>query len=340
MPRFCPTAPGSTIFKYPSSIYNPGPGTYYQSFKWNEFGLLEKTRQAYDDNKHSELVVKPQSRAPSIPSKKVPQTAYSGLGHDTVGPAAYNPSSEQVKTRMMKTDFISSKSQRKVFEPNRMRENTMPSKDNPGPGHYESLNPTEERKDFNAQGQNAIFLSKVPNCKDLKTKQPDNLGPGSYETNPGNQSMMSDGHRRINSDAAESQMNSTSYSFMGNRTNKNFLSTTKREKDFWINKIETPYTHPTHFVNPGPGKYNHEKKRDDIKTRLLVEETVHIPFGSSEERGCMKRGQQKQVVPGPGSYIDINNPLFSSVSKPLLKFSSDRTFAEAHGIKLGAFGTN
>lgn len=28
------------------------------------------------------------------------------------------------------------------------------------------------------------------------------------------------------------------------------------------------------------------------------------------------------------------------MAKPLLKFSSDRTFAEAHGIKLGAFGSN
>lgn len=45
-------------------------------------------------------------------------------------------------------------------------------------------------------------------------------------------------------------------------------------------------------------------------------------------------------MPGPGTYIDINNPQNSSVSKPLLKFSSDRTFAEAHGIKLGAFGSN
>jgi hypothetical protein len=153
---------------------------------------------------------------------------------------------------------------------------------------------------------------------------------------------MSEGHRRINSDAGESNMNSTSYSMTGaNRTNQNFMSTTKREKDFWVNKIETPYTHPTHMVNPGPGKYNHEKKKDDIKTRLLVEETVHVPFGSSEERSCMKKGSQvKHIVPGPGTYIDINNPLFSSVSKPLLKFSSDRTFAEAHGIKLGAFGTN
>ncbi len=125
-----------------------------------------------------------------------------------------------------------------------------------------------------------------------------------------------------------------------NKTNQNFLSTTKREKDFWINKIETPYTHPTNMLNPGPGKYNHEKKKDDIKTRILMEETVHVPFGSSEERGCLKKPVIKQPVPGPGQYIDINNPLFSSVSKPLLKFSSDRTFAEAHGIKLGAFGSN
>lgn len=44
--------------------------------------------------------------------------------------------------------------------------------------------------------------------------------------------------------------------------------------------------------------------------------------------------------PGPGAYIDINNPQNSSVTKPMLKFSSDRTFAEAHGIKLGAFGSN
>jgi hypothetical protein len=52
---------------------------------------------------------------------------------------------------MMKTDFVSSKIQRKVFEPNRMRENNMPSKENPGPGHYEEVNPAaEDRKNFNA----------------------------------------------------------------------------------------------------------------------------------------------------------------------------------------------
>lgn len=53
--------------------------------------MLEKTRQNYNAEKHGDLVVKPQSRAPSIPSKKIPAQAYSGLGQDTVGPAAYNP---------------------------------------------------------------------------------------------------------------------------------------------------------------------------------------------------------------------------------------------------------
>lgn len=46
------------------------------------------------------------------------------------------------------------------------------------------------------------------------------------------------------------------------------MSTTKRD-DFWKNKIETPFTKATSEENPGPGKYNLEKKKDDIKTKIL-----------------------------------------------------------------------
>lgn len=104
--------------------------------------------------------------------------------------------------------------------------------------------------------------------------------------------------------------------------------------------MDAPYTKPTSYTNPGPGKYNLEKKKDDIKTRILLEESVHVPFSSSVERDCNIKGLHKVQAPGPGAYIDINNPMHSSVTKPMLKFSSDRTFAEAHGIKLGAFGSN
>lgn len=65
--------------------------------------------------------------------------------------------------------------------------------------------------------------------------------------------MLGDGKKRSNS---ETGLNESHLSGGGVKTNQNFLSTTKREKDFWINRIETPYTHPTNMLNPGPGKYN------------------------------------------------------------------------------------
>ena len=43
--------------------------------------------------------------------------------------------------------------------------------------------------------------------------------------------------------------------------------------------------------------------------------------------------------PGPGQYIDINNPNHSSICKSLNKIREDRTLAESQGVKLGAFGT-
>lgn len=75
----------------------------------------------------------------------------------------------------------------------------------------------DEKKNFNAQGLNAIFLSKVPNCKDAKIKTFENLGPGVYEKDlpgSGNASMMlSQGHKRSNSDTdlGESLMNASSF---------------------------------------------------------------------------------------------------------------------------------
>lgn len=53
--------------------------------------------------------------------------------------------------------------------------------------------------------------------------------------------------------------------------------------------MQAPYTKPTNIENPGPGKYDHEKKKNDIKTRILNEETVKVPFNISDERDCNKR---------------------------------------------------
>jgi hypothetical protein len=68
-----------------------------------------------------------------------------------------------------------------------------------------------------------------------------------------------------------------------------------------------------------------------------MEETVHVPFGSSNEREVNKKF--KTFGPGPGTYIDINNPNNSSICKSLNKIKEDRTLAESQGIKIGAFGS-
>ena len=96
---------------------------------------------------------------------------YTGRGHDTVGPALYNPDPSTYKRRAPIGDFISSKQNRKVFEPTIDIENKQfPPRENPGPGAYDDKKPNEEKKAFNSQGNTSVFLSKVPNCKDGKIK--------------------------------------------------------------------------------------------------------------------------------------------------------------------------
>jgi hypothetical protein len=68
------------VFKPPTSIFNPGPGSYYKEKKWNDRHSLSKILEKYDSHQHQDLVVKPVGRTPSIPAKKVAPNAYSGLG--------------------------------------------------------------------------------------------------------------------------------------------------------------------------------------------------------------------------------------------------------------------
>jgi len=118
--------------------------------------------------------------------------------------------------------------------------------------------------------------------------------------------------------------------------NKTFLTTTKRE-DFWKNDAVAPYTAPCKDNVPGPGQYSMDKKTEDVKNRVLLEDALHVPFGVSDERNCLRK-QKKNNEPGPGQYIDISNPNNSSVCKSLMKFSNERGFAEAHGVVIGPFG--
>ena len=176
-----------------------------------------------------------------------------------------------------------------------MAHNNMCWASNPGPGVYDYEK--AGAKLFNAGGENTVFQSKVPNRKDAKVKSlaP---GPGTYKTVVSIEKTSND-HLRSTSDGQ----------FIGQEP-QSFLTKTKRG-EFWKHEGETPYTRQTYAKNPGPGQYNHEKKKDDIKNRIIMEEAVHAAFNSSDERSVNKR--TKAPNPGPGSYIDINNPVNSSL---------------------------
>lgn len=81
------------------------------------------------------------------------------------------------------------------------------------------------------------------------------------------------------------------------------------------------------------------KKKDDIKQKIIQEETVHAAFNSSDTRPCNKK--IKHLNPGPGTYININNPQHCSIKCAGGNQSiDDRSFQEEQGIKLGPFGSN
>lgn len=87
-----------------------------------------------------------------------------------------------MKATILTNDFGSSSVNRKLWEPQNVKHNIFTSRDNPGPGAYdENENLAVTKKQFNAEGKNSIFLSKVPNCKDSRVTKQDFPGPGTYK---------------------------------------------------------------------------------------------------------------------------------------------------------------
>ena len=65
--RFCPTAPGSSIFHPPTYIDNPASTTYDVKKPWV---TRDKSRDKYSKNVHKEMKVKSKQAVPSIPGRK------------------------------------------------------------------------------------------------------------------------------------------------------------------------------------------------------------------------------------------------------------------------------
>ena len=63
------------------------------------------------------------------------------------------------------------------------------------------------------------------------------------------------------------------------------------------------------------------------------------PFNSTQKRSLSAIDQNDNSNLGPGAYIDINNPIFSSMTKNLLKYSVDKNIMIAHGLNNIPFGS-
>jgi len=168
--RFCPTAPGSTAFSAPTYIENPAPTTYSVKKPWV---TRDKARDKYNKKTHGDMRVKSKQAVPSIPSRKNAANSYTGKSADRVGPNVYTPQHDLVKKTDLTNDFGSSNVNRRLWEPANFKHNPFTARDNPGPGTYDE-NETQQvrKKQFNAEGKNSIFLSKVPNCKDAVVVKP------------------------------------------------------------------------------------------------------------------------------------------------------------------------
>jgi hypothetical protein len=127
----------------------------------------------------------------------------------------------------------------------------------------------------------------------------------------------------LGSNLAASTDNSSTFTV--NNVNP-FLSKTTRG-DMWMADRDAPYTRPSYTTNPGPNAYFDLKKKDDVKARLLSDETDSVPFGSKDERPLNKLSKNKN--PGPGNYIDIYRAQNSSVSSKLAKIVEDKAVAES-----------
>lgn len=91
-----------------------------------------------------------------------------------------------------------------------------------------------------------------------------------------------------------------SFSAIGVKTGPQSVFASKTAKgESWLNNSNAPFTKSTALTNPGPGKYGSKKKKEDLKTKILQEETIKVPFNTGDVRACNKK-KPEDSMPGPG----------------------------------------
>lgn len=325
--RIGPTSPGSTVFTASTIEKNPGPGTYSGNKGDWELALKKPPRNAA--NPWREAVDK---TVPSIPPQKLPPDAqpensmgadisnltmrHTGERTDTAGPGEYDPKISLITPSAPQSSFDlgGPRKDRSLWEPSGHIENTLPPKQNPGPGAYDcKKSMAEDPAADNGKGETFQFASKT--VLHHQRKEPEERvmpGPGQY-----------DRRGDIEKSATKAKTHSDTH---GERTR--FGSAVQRIG--WSRSVDQPYVDPynIHHV-PGPGSYptqggifaapgkdlekeaqkavpGHKKKKfHGVHHPMIVmalQETQGPleAFGSTDDRNCNK--VQLQSTPAPWAY--------------------------------------
>jgi len=110
------------------------------------------------------------------------------------------------------------------------------------------------------------------------------------------------------------------------------MTATKREGQ-WLNSYDNPYSKQYDLLQPTLMKKNLEKKNRLDKVRMKItkkskaELMPSIPFNTHANRSFDKA--KKSVAPGPGSYIDVNDPKYSSVLHKQISYGN----SQSEGLK-------
>lgn len=294
--RFAPSAPGSTIYR-PSSIQdNPGPGAYTID---PTPPRPKSSPRHVTSNQHEPIQYR--ASVPTIPTKAQsfgyvndpvngdlklqPQSAtvYSGIGQDTVGPAAYNSHATIWNEKKNVAPSLRSTVKREVWE-----DATTPRRAFPGPGQYD---PAAAGRRRTQAKPSAVFASRVPILPNPKRTE------------------HYDPERELELLAKDQR-----YQPRAKPMSKvEAFGSTSQRTDL-ANQISAPFSSPSFTATPGPGMYAARSpsnfasfhggnlKRSTHHARgSSYRDGHHIGFTSATERHCLSKAKPSSS-PGPGAY--------------------------------------
>ena len=120
------------------------------------------------------------------------------------------------------------------------------------------------------------------------------------------------------------------------------MSATKREGQ-WLNQIDNPYTKQYNKLRPTFAMQIQEKQQRIEEIRLKKKNgsknnIVNAPFNIQASRNYDYAADT--LGPGPGSYIDVNDPKYSSVNNKNIPYGNPQVAALKKTIIPNNFGSN